>query len=281
MTVDLSTLKVGDTVHNRRGVVSVVNDVYQTTDTQYEFAITLDGQFDTYTRAGMFHGSYDSGLDILAITPLVDKETVPMTVDLSVLKVGDNVHFRDGTVSLVTNLEPWSDSVYPFLVTLNGVKGCEVYTQNGRYLKKSESAFDIVAITPLVVKEPAPSKPAPKLSELFFGTDAAPAEGTKFDDGKPRFELIPEESLEQIALALGYGAKKYEDDWNWYQGFDYGRVYGAARRHMGKWQLGEDLDPASGINHLAHAACNLLFLLSFQINGVGTDDRNKRYIKKR
>jgi hypothetical protein len=43
------------------------------------------------------------------------------------------------------------------------------------------------------------------------------------------------------------------------------------------WNDGESVDPETGISHLAHAACNLLFLLDYEArNMVDFDDRRKK-----
>ncbi len=44
-------------------------------------------------------------------------------------------------------------------------------------------------------------------------------------------------------------------------------------RHIFAWWGGEDKDPETGFSHLAHAGCCLLFLMEFQRNSWGTDDR--------
>jgi hypothetical protein len=51
------------------------------------------------------------------------------------------------------------------------------------------------------------------------------------------------------------------------------RLVGAVLRHTFAWMRGESIDPESGLSHLAHAACGLLFLLAYELNNVGTDDR--------
>lgn len=94
----------------------------------------------------------------------------------------------------------------------------------------------------------------------------------KHDDDKPRVELLPPDALVEISKVLTHGAKKYSAN-NWCQGADWSRYIGATMRHMLAWAMGEDLDPESGISHLAHAGCCVLFLLSYQLNGLGTDDR--------
>ena len=82
----------------------------------------------------------------------------------------------------------------------------------------------------------------------------------KHDIGKTRYDLLPPEALEAVARVLTFGAKKYGDR-NWEKGLDYDRIFAAAQRHMWAHHGGEKLDPESGLSHLAHAACNLAFLL--------------------
>lgn len=94
----------------------------------------------------------------------------------------------------------------------------------------------------------------------------------KFDQGKARMDLVPMEAVEVIAQVLAFGAMKYAP-WAWYAGMDYGRLLAAALRHLSAFQQGEDNDPESGLSHLAHAGCCILFLLTFKIRSIGTDDR--------
>jgi len=98
----------------------------------------------------------------------------------------------------------------------------------------------------------------------------------KFDEGKSRVDLIPPAALVEIGRVFGYGAKKY-GAWNHRAGTAYSRYTAALLRHIYAWQNGEDLDPESGLHHLAHAACNLLILLDFIQGGWGIDDRPPRY----
>jgi hypothetical protein len=95
----------------------------------------------------------------------------------------------------------------------------------------------------------------------------------KFDSGKIRLELLPTESLEEIAKVLMFGANKY-GEYNWRGGMHWSRLMGATLRHCFKWISGETYDQETGITHLAHAATDLLFLISYQKNNVGTDDRH-------
>ncbi len=99
-------------------------------------------------------------------------------------------------------------------------------------------------------------------------------QATKHDQGKPRMELLPPEALEEIAKVLTFGSKKY-DAHNWRKGFEYSRLLGAALRHITAYNGGEDKDPESGLSHLSHASCCLMFLITQEVNGTGTDDRFK------
>lgn len=98
--------------------------------------------------------------------------------------------------------------------------------------------------------------------------------GKKLDDGKAPLALLPGASLVEIAKVLEYGSRKYSS-WNWKGGFKWSRLASASLRHLFAWIGGEDKDPETGISHLAHAACNLLFLIDFEVNGLGEDDRYK------
>lgn len=100
-------------------------------------------------------------------------------------------------------------------------------------------------------------------------------EAIKHDQGKLPMSLLPTIALQEVSKVLDFGAKKY-DAHNWRKGFVWSRLTDATLRHLLAWKEGEDLDPESGISHLAHAACNLMFLLEFEKTGKGKDDRYKR-----
>jgi hypothetical protein len=84
--------------------------------------------------------------------------------------------------------------------------------------------------------------------------------GRKFDGGKLEYGLLPPYALEETVKVLTFGAQKYERD-NWQKVPDSKRrYYDALQRHLWAWKRGEELDPESGIHHLAHAMCCLMFL---------------------
>ncbi len=103
--------------------------------------------------------------------------------------------------------------------------------------------------------------------------------GVKFDAGKVRYDLIPADSLHKLAEVYTFGASKYDDE-NWRKGFSWKRVFAAVMRHSWAWFRGEDLDPESGLPHLAHAAWGLFTLMNFADTNIQYDDRVKLNIKE-
>jgi Domain of unknown function (DUF5664) len=99
-----------------------------------------------------------------------------------------------------------------------------------------------------------------------------PLGGMKDNLAKPRVELIPSRPLLAAAEVLGYGARNYAPN-NWRLGMSWEDTYGSLQRHLMAWHDGEDADPASGLPHLAHALCQLMFLTEFSLTSTGEDDR--------
>lgn len=100
------------------------------------------------------------------------------------------------------------------------------------------------------------------------------SEAKKCDQEKTPVDLLPPEGLLEIAKVLEFGAKKY-DAHNWRKGMKWSRLLGASLRHIYAFVTGEDKDSESGLSHLAHAGCCILFLLTYETKGLGTDDRYK------
>ena len=96
---------------------------------------------------------------------------------------------------------------------------------------------------------------------LCVKPSAQPSQGKKFDAGKPRWDLLPWEGLSEVVDVLTFGAEKYGPN-NWQLVDNHqARYTAAALRHMSAYCKGEQDDPESGMHHLAHAICCLLFLL--------------------
>ena len=90
---------------------------------------------------------------------------------------------------------------------------------------------------------------------------AEPATGRKDDSGKLRWSLMPWDAAQQIMDVLEFGARKYaENNWQRVPGARQ-RYFDAAMRHLIAWWQGERNDPESGLHHLAHCACCVLFLI--------------------
>ena len=87
----------------------------------------------------------------------------------------------------------------------------------------------------------------------------------KFDKEKIRVDLFPLEFVEEVSKVLTFGASKYEaDSWKTLQNAEK-RYYGALLRHLIAIEKGEEFDPESGLPHLSHAACNMVFLMFFYL----------------
>lgn len=85
------------------------------------------------------------------------------------------------------------------------------------------------------------------------------SKGTKFDQNKLDWTLLPWKEVEQVLEILEFGAKKYSRD-NWKE-VESSRYEKAAMRHLVSYVTGEKLDQESGKSHLAHLVCNALFLM--------------------
>lgn len=114
-----------------------------------------------------------------------------------------------------------------------------------------------------------------KCKEIFNGDGTRPVpekkKGQKFDRGKPRWSLLPFRELKNVVEILTFGADKYAPG-NWQKVDNATERYSdAALRHLTSWLSGEKKDPESGKSHLAHVACNILFLMWFENEGENNE----------
>lgn len=94
--------------------------------------------------------------------------------------------------------------------------------------------------------------------------------GTKYDQDKLQYSLIPPYALEQIAKNLTVGLKKYKERNNWkkVEGAEQ-RYLDALYRHLEAHRRGEVYDADSSVPnmpHLAAVAVNAMFLLEFMLD---------------
>ena len=96
--------------------------------------------------------------------------------------------------------------------------------------------------------------------------------GVKFDSQKVRMDLLCPFAMEELAKVLTFGAKKY-DSWNWTKGIKTCRLIAALLRHVFAYAKGEDVDPETGLHHMAHAMCCAMFVVGMPHYATGQDDR--------
>lgn len=97
-------------------------------------------------------------------------------------------------------------------------------------------------------------------------------EGIKYDQGKDPWQLLPWDALRAIVKVLAFGADKYQAR-NWEKGMHWDRVYRATIEHLTEWFQHGGADPETGYSHLWHAGCCILFLIAYEIRGIGVDNR--------
>lgn len=86
--------------------------------------------------------------------------------------------------------------------------------------------------------------------------------GMKFDQGKPMMDLVRPEFTEGVAAVLTFGAQKYAAH-NWTQGIQYSRIIAALDRHLNEIKKGNWYDDESGLPHIDHVGCCVMFLSCF------------------
>lgn len=101
--------------------------------------------------------------------------------------------------------------------------------------------------------------------------------GVKFDQDKPRMDLLDPHAMEQLAKVLTFGANKYAAH-NWRKGLSKSRLLAAALRHLFAYLGGQDTDPETGLSHAAHAMCCCMFILGLE-HRADLDDRFKEQVE--
>lgn len=106
----------------------------------------------------------------------------------------------------------------------------------------------------------------------------APGSGARYNSDKPDLSLIPLCTLEDEARVWMHGKKKY-NAWNWAKGMPWSVPLACALRHLSAFQRGEDIDPESGLPHIAHAMCNLRMLTLYAQTYPEGDDRPSQWMR--
>lgn len=130
--------------------------------------------------------------------------------------------------------------------------------------------YHLVESAPVVGDAPAVVD-TPVVADTPVASTGTGVGGMKYDGGKPRMDLLLSgcpQALTQVAEILTFGAQKYAaHSWQTVpQGSE--RYLAALLRHLTAHAGGEDKDPESGMSHLAHAACNALFILELEARNV-------------
>ena len=151
---------------------------------------------------------------------------------------------------------------------LKGTDGCRYVCMGGSLccMNRPTHATDVAAQRQQFQGRPEPT-PAKGVADTAGG-------GVKADTGKPPVSLIPRSAALAEAEVLDFGAKKYAAH-NWRKGMKWSRLVDAMLRHALAYADGEDLDPETGLSHLAHLRCCAGFLIEYAERGLGEDDRFK------
>ena len=84
---------------------------------------------------------------------------------------------------------------------------------------------------------------------------------------------IPTQVLGELGVAMLEGALKYGRHNFRVSGVRASVYYDATGRHMDDWWEGQDIDPASGLNHVIKAIASLTVLRDAMLQGNWVDDR--------
>lgn len=105
-------------------------------------------------------------------------------------------------------------------------------------------------------------------------------EGLRFNQGKPRYDLLEPFAISELVKIFTKGAEKYAER-NWEKGMSWSKVLASLKRHIAAFEQGEDFDPELGTYHMANAAWNALALVSYYKLAPHYDDRNHKYLNEK
>jgi len=86
------------------------------------------------------------------IEVMISMKAVPTTVDLSMVKQGDQIHMRSGKVLTLASVEKSRDpyAEYPYSLLFAGKTHANCFDARGNFVKHTLHGFDIIKITSIV-----------------------------------------------------------------------------------------------------------------------------------
>ncbi len=96
----------------------------------------------------------------------------------------------------------------------------------------------------------------------------------------PQLFWAPPDALLELAKVYGYGAEKYAPN-NFRKGYNWSLSYNSLLRHVLASEAGEDIDPESGLLHLAQACWHALTLIQFYFDkesGAQPEELDDRWV---
>lgn len=140
--------------------------------------------------------------------------------------------------------------------------------------------FDPKALQATVMAQAVRDPNAPKIMLTEEQEKKLKETAVKFDNDKVDWMILPYDALEEIIKVMEFGARKYaRGNFASGEGLEYTRVLNSLMRHILAFSRGEDLDPETGISHMAHAGCNVLFLLHYIKNPEKFKNNDNRATK--
>lgn len=113
----------------------------------------------------------------------------------------------------------------------------------------------------------------PKINELLN------KQGSRFNNGKLRYDLLEPFAIEQLVRVFTKGADKYAPN-NWLRGLPWMDVVASLERHIAEFKKGDDFDSETGLLHMAHAAWNALAIVSYYKHRPEFDNRRHGYLMR-
>ena len=222
----------------------------------------LQEELDEYNMANTLVDEYDALLDLIVFAVgTLDRQGLPLLEGFEkVMKanmakeVGQNGEKRGGFKRDLVKPKGWVGPEEELKQIIDRVPATH----------KLENLLSNIKIAPSSDKTIAPS------SDGNIVDGFAP----KFDATKVRVDLLPIDPMMQVANVFGFGAKKYfANSYRQGETVAWSRTYGSILRHLFAFWQGEDIDPESGLPHLAHAGTQLFILMEHTAHNKDKNDR--------